>query len=197
MTMTMTDDENLSASFRGRGLILLREHIKNQNLIKHCLAVEALMIALAGKFGEDENVWGLAGLLHDMDWEETQSTPERHSLIAAEILEKEGFPAEVVKAIKVHNHLHGITPETLLEKALYATEEITGLIVAATLILPSKKLADLKVESILSRMKEKSFARGVNREIINLTPEYIGVSVKELARVALGAMREIHEELGL
>lgn len=184
-------------SMRERGLALLREHIKNENLIKHCLAVEALMKALARKFEEDEALWGLAGLVHDMDWEETGNDFSRHSLVAAEILEKEGFPQEVVQAVKVHNHVHGIEPQTLLEKALYATEEITGLIVAATLVLPSKKLADLKVESILNRMKEKGFARGVNREIINLTPQYIGISLEELAGIALRAMQGIHEELGL
>ncbi len=182
---------------RERGLELLREHIKNQNLIKHCLAAEALMKALGRKFGEDEALWGLAGLVHDMDWEKTQNEPHRHSLVAAEILEKENFPPEVVQAIKVHNHVHGMEPKTRMEKALYAGEEITGLVVAATLVLPSKKLADLTVESIMNRMKEKAFARGVNREIINLTPEYLGISVEELAGIALGAMQEIHKEIGL
>ncbi|MFN7088260.1 MAG: HDIG domain-containing metalloprotein [Candidatus Paceibacteria bacterium] len=184
-------------SLRERGIQLLREHIKTQNLIKHCLAVEALMRALARRFDEDEALWGLAGLVHDLDWEETQNDFQKHSLVAAEILEKEGFPKEVVQAVKVHNHVHGMEPKTLMEKALYATEEITGLIVAATLVLPSKKLADLTPENILNRMKEKAFARGVNREIINLTPSYIGISVEELAKIALNAMQEIHEELGL
>jgi putative nucleotidyltransferase with HDIG domain len=182
---------------RERGLELLREHIKNQNLIKHCLAAEALMRALARKFNQDESLWGLAGLLHDLDWEETQNDFQKHSLVAAEILTKEGFPPEVVEAIRVHNHVHGIEPKTLLEKALYAGEEITGMVVAATLVLPSKKLADLTADNVMNRMKEKSFARGVNREIINLTPEYIGISVEELAGIALFAMQEIHEELGL
>jgi len=191
----MSNDK--SQPLREKGLALLRAHIKNENLIKHCLAVEALMRALARKFKEDEALWGLAGLMHDMDWEETQNDFARHSLLAAEILEKEGFPPEVVQAVKVHNHVHGFEPQTLMAKTLYATEEITGLIVAATLVLPSKKLADLKVESSLNRMKEKSFARGVNREIINLTPAYIGISVEELAGIALSAMQGIHEELGL
>ncbi len=184
-------------NLREHGWILLSKHVKNQNLIKHCLAVEALMRALARKFGEDKDAWGIAGLLHDMDWEETQSTPEKHSLVSSALLEEEGFPEEIIRAIRVHNHLHGFIPETTLEKALYATEEITGLVVAATLVLPSKKLADLKTESILSRMKEKSFAKGVNRDIINLTPSYVGISVAELAQIALNAMQEIHEELGL
>ncbi|MBI2515188.1 HDIG domain-containing protein [Candidatus Wolfebacteria bacterium] len=182
---------------RDRGLTLLRAHVKNQNLLKHSLAVEALMKALARKFSENEELWGLAGLVHDLDWEETQNDFERHSLVAAEILEKEGFPAEVVKAVKIHNYVHGLTPETPLEKALYATEEITGLIAAAVLVLPSRKIVDLKPESVLNRMKEKAFARGVNRDIINLTPSFLGISVAELTEIALGAMREIHEELGL
>jgi putative nucleotidyltransferase with HDIG domain len=182
---------------REKALNLLGQHIKNQNLIKHCLAVEALMKALAKKFNQDEALWGLTGLVHDLDWEETQDDFQRHSLVAAEILEKEGFPKEVVEAVRVHNHIHGFEPKTLLEKALYATEEITGLIVAASLVLPSKKLADLTPENILNRMKEKAFARGVNRDIINLTPQYIGVSVEELADIALRAMQSIHAELGL
>lgn len=112
-------------------------------------------------------------------------------------MEKEKFPAEVVKAVKIHNYVHGLTPETPLEKALYATEEITGLIAASVLVLPSRKIVDLKPESVLNRMKEKAFARGVNRDIINLTPSFLGISVAELTEIALGAMREIHEELGL
>jgi len=182
---------------RQQGLELLGEHIKNNNLIKHCLAVEALMKALARRFGEDEALWGLAGLVHDLDWEETQPEFTKHSLVAAEILTHEGFPAEVVEAVKVHNHIHGLEPKTMLEKALYATEEITGMIVAATLVLPSKKIADLTPENVLHRMKEKGFARGVNRDLINLTPSYIGISVEELARIAISAMQEIHETLGL
>ncbi len=184
---------------REKALAVLRGYIRNGNLIKHCLAVEALMRALARRLGfaKDEDWWGLAGLLHDLDWEMTQKEPEKHSLVAAEILAKEGFPAEVVRAVKVHNHLHGLEPETLLEKALYSTEEITGLIVAAALVLPSKKLADLQPENILNRMKEKAFARNVNRELINLTPSLLGISVAELAEIALKAMQDIHEELGL
>jgi hypothetical protein len=182
---------------RERALQLVDQFIKNQNLKKHLLAVEALMKALAKKFGQPETNWALAGLLHDLDWEITKEIPEKHSLMAAEILEKENFPAEVVQAVKVHNHYHQIEPQTLLDKALYSTEEITGLIVACALVQPSKKLADVTVDSVLRKFKEKSFAAGVNREIILKTEEYLGLTLEELTEIALKAMQSISDELGL
>src|SRR3989344_5684045 len=97
-------------------LVLLQEHIKNQNLIRHCVAVEAIMQALARKFNQNEDDWGLAGLLHDLDWEKTKETPDRHSLLSKEILEKTDLKPEIIQAIYVHNHVHGLTPQTLLEK---------------------------------------------------------------------------------
>ncbi len=183
--------------YRKRALELIDQYIQNPNLKKHLLAVEALMKALARKFNEDEEIWGLAGLLHDLDWEITKETPEKHPLIAVEILEKEGFPKEVISAIKKHNHLQGLTPETNLEKALYSCEEITGLIVAVALVMPNKKLSEVTVERILSKFKEPSFAKGVNREIILKAEEMLGLKLEELAEIALKAMQEISEELGL
>jgi hypothetical protein len=176
---------------------LLTKYLKNKNLIKHSLAVEALMKALAKKFNENEQIWRITGLLHDLDWEMTQNEPEKHSLVAYEILKENGYPEEIAKAIKIHNHLHHLEPETLMEKALYSTEEITGLIVASTLVLPSKSIKDLTVTSILKRFKEKAFAKGVNRELINLTPQYLGISLEELTEIALKAMQEISKELEL
>ncbi len=183
--------------YRKRALELIDQYIQNPNLKKHLLAVEALMKALARKFNEDEEIWGLAGLLHDLDWELTKETPEKHPLIAVEILEKEGFPKEVISAIKKHNHLQGLTPETNLEKALYSCEEITGFIVAVALVMPNKKLSEVTVERILSKFKEPSFAKGVNREIILKAEEMLGLKLEELAEIALKAMQEISEELGL
>lgn len=182
---------------REKALQLIDHYIKNQNLKKHLLAVEALMKALAKKFGEVEVNWALAGLLHDLDWEITKETPEKHSLLAAEILAKEGFPQEVVQAVKVHNHHHQMEPQTLLDKTLYATEEITGLIVACALVQPSKKLADVTTDSVLKKFKEKSFAAGVNREIILKCQDYLNISLEELTEIALKAMQEISDELGL
>jgi hypothetical protein len=184
-------------NYRQKALQLIDQYIQNQNLKKHLLAAEALMKALARKFNENEEIWGLAGLLHDLDWEITKETPEKHPLIAVEILEKEGFPKEVVEAIKKHNHLQGLIPETNLEKALYSCEEITGFIVAVALVMPSKKLSEVTVERILNKFKEPSFAKGVNREIILQAEPMLGLKLEELAEIALKAMQEISEDLGL
>jgi putative nucleotidyltransferase with HDIG domain len=183
--------------YRKRALELIDEYIKNPNLKKHLLATENLMRHLARKFGEDEEMWALTGLLHDLDWEITKETPEKHPLIAVEILEKECFPKEVISAIKKHNHLQGFIPETNLEKALYTCEEITGFIVAVALVMPNKKLSEVTVERILNKFKEPSFAKGVNREIILKAEEMLGLKLEELAEIALKAMQEISEELGL
>ncbi len=184
-------------NYRQRALELIDQYIQNPNLKKHLLAAEALMKALAKKFNEDEEIWGLAGLLHDLDWDITKETPEKHPLIAVEILEKESFPEETISAIKKHNHLQGLIPETNLEKALYCCEEITGLIVAVALVMPNKKLSEVTVERILSKFKEPSFAKGVNREIILKAEEMLGLKLEELAEIALKAMQEISEELRL
>jgi putative nucleotidyltransferase with HDIG domain len=185
--------------YKSRGLELLEERIKNRNLIKHNLAAAALMRALAKRFeGEEAEVWEVAGLVHDLDWEETAENPMEHGRAGAEILAKEGFPEEIVRAVRRHNFMAGEEPpETMLEKALYYGEEITGLIVAAALISPEKKLSGITPENILNRFKEKAFARGVNRELLSQVPEQLGLSLEELATVALDAMREIRGELGL
>lgn len=180
-----------------QALELARQHIKNENLIKHLIAAGAVMRALARYFGEDEGKWELAGLLHDIDWEETQNTPELHTVKAREYLTYAGVDPEVVKAVYVHNHVHGIEPQTLLEKALYCAEELTGLIVAVALVQPDKKLASVKVESVLKKFKEKSFAKGVNREIILRSREFLGMELKELVQLELKAMQVVANELGL
>lgn len=181
---------------REEALKLVKEKIKNPNLIKHCLAVEACMRALAKHFNEDEEKWGLAGLLHDIDYEETKDNPNKHSLIGAEMLEKLGLDREICEAVKTHNEAHGIPPASLMAKALYSVDPLTGLIVAAALVLPSKKLADLTVENVLNRFKEKAFARGANREIIKKCEE-INLSLEEFIKIGLEAMQNISSELGL
>ncbi len=182
---------------REEALDLLHQHVKNQNLIKHMLAAEAIMRALARKFGEDEEKWALAGLLHDIDWEETQDTPELHTVKSKEYLTEAGLDPEIVQAIYVHNHVHGVEPKTLLEKALYSAEELTGLIVACALVQPDKKLASVKRESVLKKFKQPSFAAGVNRDIILKAEEYLGLSLEELIDIELSAMQEIADDLGL
>lgn len=182
---------------RENALALLHEYIKTPNIIKHSLATEALMRSLAKKFNEDENDWALAGLLHDVDWDMTKSDPTQHSLISEKILTEKGVAPEIVSAIKIHNYVHELEPHTLLEKALYCSEMMTGFVVAVTLVQPTKKLADVTPEKIMKKFKEKSFGAGAKREIMELAPDYLNISVEALASITLIAMQEIHEELGL
>ena len=182
---------------REEGLELLKQNLQNQNLIKHCLAVEAIMRALARHFGEDEEKWGLTGLLHDIDYEKVKDDLSQHSLVGAKMLEGLGIDKSICQAVKVHNEAHGIPPETLLEKALFVTDPLTGLIVAATLVLPSKKIADLTPENVLNRFKEKAFARGANREIIKKSEELLNLKLEEFVKISLEAMQKIAGDLGL
>ncbi|HOK35416.1 MAG TPA: HDIG domain-containing protein [Candidatus Pacearchaeota archaeon] len=182
---------------RDEAINLVKENIKSPNLFKHCLAVEAIMQALAQNFGEDEEKWGLAGLLHDIDYEKTKDDPQKHSLIGVKMLEDLGIDKEICEAVKVHNDAHGILPETLMEKALFVTDPLSGLIVAATLVLPSKKIADLTPENVLHRFKEKAFARGANREVIKKCEEYLNLTLEDFIKIALEAMQGIASDLGL
>ncbi|GAH44813.1 unnamed protein product [marine sediment metagenome] len=182
---------------REEGFNLLKQNLQNQNLIKHCLAVEAIMLALARHFDGDEEKWGLTGLLHDIDYEKTKGDPSQHSLVGAKMLEDSGIDKSISQAVKVHNEAHGIPPETLLEKALFVTDPLTGLIVAATLVLPSKKMADLTPENVLNRFKEKAFARGANREIIKKSEELLNLKLEEFVKIGLEAMQKIAAQLGL
>jgi putative nucleotidyltransferase with HDIG domain len=182
---------------REKAFKLIEQYVQNQNLKKHLLAVENLMRHLAKRFKEDEEIWALSGLLHDLDWDITKETPQKHPLVAVEILEKEGFPQEIISAIKKHNHLQGLMPETTLEKALYTCEEMTGFVVAVALVMPNKKLSEVTVERILNKFKEPSFAKGVNREIILKAEEMLGLKLEELAEITLKSMQEISDELGL
>ncbi|MBI3305303.1 HDIG domain-containing protein [Candidatus Parcubacteria bacterium] len=182
---------------RAQAISIINQHIQNPNLKKHLLAAEAVMRRLAEHFGENADEWALTGLLHDVDWEKTKDNFPEHTLMAERILTEAGLAPHIVKAIKVHNWHHGIAPETLLEKTLFCVEELTGLITAAALVQPSKKLADVSVESVLKKFKEKSFAKGVNRDIIAKAPDMIGLSLEAVTRLSLEAMRSISPELGL
>src|SRR3989338_8292823 len=174
---------------REQAITLLRQHVKNENLIKHMFAAEAVMRALARKFNQNENAWAMAGLLHDIDWEETANTPEQHSVVSKQYLLEAGIDADAAQAIYVHNHLHGIRPQTLLEKALYSAEELTGLITACALVTPEKRLADVKPESVLKKFKQPAFAAGVNREIIMQAQDMLGMTLEELVALELSAMQ--------
>ncbi len=185
--ITMTRDEALA---------LVKKHIKNRNLVKHTLAVEAVMRKLAEHFGEDVDKWGLAGLLHDIDYSETQDDPSKHSLVGGEMLAEMGVEEDIVKAVKAHNEYHGLPRETRMAKALYASDPLTGLIVAAALIHPDKKLSSIDVDFVMNRYGEKSFARGANREIIASCAE-LGLDLREFVALSLEAMQGIADDLGL
>lgn len=175
---------------RDEALNIVKEHISKRNIVYHVIAVEAIMRALAKHFGEDEQLWGLLGLLHDVDYEKTEATPEKHSLLTEEIL-KGKVPNELVKAIKTHNFKYtGVMPQTRMEKALIAADAISGLLVACALVMPSKKLADVKVETVSRKFKDKDFARGAERERILLCEE-IGLPREKFFEIALNGLKKV------
>lgn len=177
-------------------LELLNKNIKNQKMIAHCLASEAVLRALAKRFNEDEDAWGIAGLLHDIDVEFTEGDSMRHGPEGADLLKTEGLPDDVIDAILMHNEMAtGKQRETLFQHALAAGETITGLIFATAMVYPDKKISSVKPKSIIKRMKEKAFAASVNRETI-LECEKIGIPIGEFAELSLEALKPIEEELG-
>lgn len=182
---------------REEALKILHDNVKTPNLIKHMLATEAFMKALARKFGEDEHKWGVAGLLHDVDWDKTKDNPDRHSLDACEMLTDLGIHSDICDAIKKHNDRHGIEPETLLEKALYTGETYTGFITACALVQPDKKLASVNLQSAVKKFGNKSFAAGASREIMKKSEELLNISVEEMIKMCLESMQGISGELGL
>lgn len=188
---------------------LLLEHMSQPNLIRHCYAVEAVMKALALRFNpglsdsaikEAVEKWGVVGLLHDGDYEETKLTPEKHTLEMAEWLKKEGVKDnEVLDAILSHNYAHTgqNPPKNHLEWALYCCDELTGFIVAVTLVRPDKKLSSVSVESVQKKWNEKGFAAAVKREQIAECEGRLGIPLREFIEIALGAMQGISDGLGL
>ncbi len=193
----MTDEKQPLPMTREEALELLKSYVHQENLVKHCLATEAIMRSLAERFGEDPDKWGIAGLLHDLDYEETYETPGQHARKTAEILEEKGFPKDMIDAILAHNaEALGIERKTRFDYAITCSECITGLITATTLVYPDKKLTSVKPKSITKRMKEKGFARSVNRDLIRLCKK-IDIPLPEFAVISLEAMRTIADDLGL
>lgn len=181
---------------RDEALALVREHVKTKNMFLHMLEVEAIMRALARRFGGDEELWRLVGLLHDIDYEYTKDDPSRHTLVAEEIL-KDRVPDEVLRAIKAHNHENtGVEPKTPMEYALIASDGVSGLIVACALVMPSKKLEEVKVSTVAKKFKQKDFARRVRRDRIMMC-EKLGLSLEEFFGIALEALKGISGEIGL
>jgi len=182
---------------RAEALELLAVKTDTDWLVKHCLAAEAVIRALAGRLGRDQELWGLVGLLHDLDFDETKQQPEQHGLRTAEWLAQSGLPAEALQAIRAHNaESLGLERKSDLDFALSCSESITGLIVAAALVRPDKKLEGVQPKSIRKRLKEKAFARNVSRDQIREC-ERVEVPLDEFIELSLTAMKGISGEIGL
>ena len=175
---------------------LLNQYTKKEGLIKHALAVEALMRAYADKYGEDADVWGVIGLIHDFDYEK-YPTREDHPYRGVEILEQLGFPEEYRKAILSHADYTGVPRDTLMAKTLFAVDEISGFITAVTLVRPSKKLEDVKVKSVKKKLKDKAFAASVSREDIQSGIEELKVELDEHIQFCIDAMKSVSDDLGI
>ena len=180
---------------RQQALDMVRSHVSDEKLVKHMLAVEAIMRALARRLGEDEDLWGLTGLLHDLDYEETKDDFSKHGLRSAEMLEGL-LPEEALHAIRSHNDLTGVEPETKLDLALRASDALSGLIVASALVMPNKKLEEVRVKTLKKKFKAKDFARGDDRDRIRLC-EQLGLTLEEFFELGLEAMKAIADQLGL
>jgi putative nucleotidyltransferase with HDIG domain len=180
---------------RDSALALMHRYVDSESLRRHMYSVEAACRAYARKFGEDEDLYGIAGLVHDFDYEKR---PDEHPLPGAEILREEGYPEELVHAVLAHNSERtGVQPERLLDRTLRACDEITGLITAAALVRPSKSVMDLEAKSVMKKMKDRAFAAGVSREEVIHSAEQLGVDLKEHVQFVIDAMRTIAPELGL
>ncbi|UCC62670.1 MAG: HDIG domain-containing protein [Anaerolineae bacterium] len=175
---------------------LLCEYTKNENLRKHALAVEAAMRAYAHRFGENEELWGIVGLIHDFDYEK-HPTAEEHPFKGAEILRERGWPEEIVRAVLSHARYSGVRRESALEKSLFAVDELTGLITAVALVRPSKDIRDVKVRSVRKKWKDRSFAAGVDRTDVEEGAAGLGIELNEHIAVVLEAMQSIADKLGL
>ncbi len=173
---------------------LVTSMVTNRNLLKHMLATEACLRGLARRLGEDEEKWGIAGLLHDVDYDQTKDDTSKHGHIGAEILAGKGVEPEIIQAVKAH--VCAVPIQSKLDRALYAADPITGLIVAAVLMHPTRKIANVDAEFILRRYKEKKFAAGANREQIASCIE-LSLSLEEFAAICVASMQQIAPDLGL
>ena len=177
-------------------LSILKEFVKSDSLLKHSYSVEGVMRHMARKTGEDEEKWAIIGLVHDIDYE---MFPEYHCEKAQEILREKGWPEEYVRAVASHGWgiCNDIEPQTNLEKVLYAIEELTGLITAVAIIRPSRSVKDLEAKSVMKKWKDKSFAAGVNRSVIEKGAEILGAELKDLVDDVILGMRDVANRIGL
>ena len=181
---------------RDDALMLLQEYNQNEALIRHALAVEGVMRYSARKRGQDEEMWGVVGLVHDLDYEKF---PEKHCHKSEEILRERGWPDEYIRAVLSHGWgiCTDVEPKTDLEKTLYAADELTGLVAATAMVRPSRSVMDMAVKSVKKKWKEKSFAAGVNRQVIEKGAAMLGVELDELINDAIMGMREVADQIGL
>ena len=181
---------------RTEALAILDEYVKNPNLKKHMLAVEAAMRSYAEKYHGDPDEWGIAGLLHDFDWE-IHPTAEEHPTKGQPILESRGVPVTIRRAILAHSAHTGVKPETVMEKALFASDELTGLIVAVALISPNRSLTEVTIGRVIKKMSQKAFAANVNRDEIIEGSALLGIPLELHIGNVLVSMQQIHTMLGL
>ena len=181
---------------RDEAFALLTEYNQNEGLIKHGLAVEGVMRYVARKRGEDEDLWGIVGLIHDLDYEQFA---DQHCTKTAEILRERGWPEELIRAAVSHGWgiCSDVEPQTDLEKVLFAIDELTGLVVATALVRPSKSVLDMKAKSVKKKWKDKRFAAGVNRDIIQQGADRLGVDLSDLITDVIMGMRDVADAIGL
>lgn len=184
---------------REDALELLKKYNKDEGHIKHALAVEATMAFFAERMGGDVPLWSMAGLLHDIDWETTQSAPERHTHEGAKWVADEGYPEEISRAVLTHGWgiCSDVKPESDMEKVLFTVDELTGLVITAALVRPSKSVQDLEVKSVKKKWKDKAFARGVDRDLIAKGAEMIPMPLDTVIEWVILALRRVEADLGL
>ena len=184
---------------RSAAMELLRKHNRDEGHIRHALAVEATMRWFAREAGADEELWGMAGLLHDIDWEKMQATPHLHTKEGAAWLRAEGYPEEIARAVEAHGWglCSDVEPKSDMEKTLFTIDELTGMVITAALVRPSRSLADLEVKSVKKKWKDKAFARGVDRELILKGAGMMGMELDDLILGVIEAMRPVEKDLGL
>ncbi|HEX2987877.1 MAG TPA: HDIG domain-containing protein [Chloroflexota bacterium] len=181
---------------REQAMELLTEFTKSDSLIKHALAVEAAMRAYARRFGEDEEKWGVVGLIHDFDYEQNQSW-EQHVYVGARILRERGWPEEYVQGMESHANYMNVPRDTNMRKSLFAVDELSGFISAVALVRPSKSIMDVEASSVKKKMKDKAFARSVSREDILEGAKELGIPLEEHISFVIEAMKPVAKDLGL
>jgi putative nucleotidyltransferase with HDIG domain len=181
---------------RETALILFKKYNKSESLLKHALAVEGVMRYMAEKSGEDTEKWGIIGLIHDLDYE---MYPEQHCLMTEKILRENNWPEEYIRAVLSHGWgiVTEIKPVSLLEKTIYAVDELTGLVATSALVRPSKSVMDMESRSVKKKWNDKRFAAGVNRSVIEKGAEMLGIGLDELITDCIMGMRRVAEEIGL